>query len=208
MGTEKDADFYNRVYLTSEKYKRHPELIDYYYEVWCEGINQIKNYVSQPKHIIDLGCGPGHFAFLLASNLDILENYEGYDFSEVAINMAQFLIGKDMRFKFYQQDLRMFDFPQNNNFVVTMFEFLEHITFDLQLMSKIPVGSWVVFSVPSYDSAGHVRWFNSLEEVENRYEPLIRIENVYICKVKKNQIYVCIGRKVGLEQPSELIRAC
>jgi len=43
MGHEKDADFYNSVYQSSEKYKKKPELIEYYYEVWCEGINQIKN---------------------------------------------------------------------------------------------------------------------------------------------------------------------
>lgn len=206
MGQERDADFYNSVYQSSEKYKRKPELIEYYYEVWCEGINQIKNYVSQPKYIMDLGCGPGHFASLLASNLDTLEKYEGYDFSDTAINMAQSLISQDDRFNFYKQNLREFDFPKKDNLVVTMFEFLEHISFDLELISKIPPGTWTLFSVPSYDSAGHVRWFDSLQEVKNRYEPLIRIENVYICKVKKNQIYVCIGRKVGLEKPSELIR--
>jgi trans-aconitate methyltransferase len=199
MGHEKDADFYNSVYQSSEKYKKKPELIEYYYEVWCEGINQIKNYVSQPKHIIDLGCGPGHFASLLASNLDTLEKYDGYDFSETAINMAQSLIGKDIRFNFYQQDLRLFNFPPslNDNSIITMFEFLEHISFDLELMSKIPIGTWIVFSVPSFDSAGHVRWFNSLQEVKNRYEPLMSIENIYICNVKKHSIYLCISRKVG-----------
>ncbi|MGI0496392.1 class I SAM-dependent methyltransferase [Limnospira platensis] len=197
MGEEKDADFYNSVYNHSEKYKRRPELIDYYYDVWCEGINQIKNHVSQPKHIIDLGCGPGHFASLLALYLDTLEKYEGYDFSETAINMAKSLVGKDDRFNFYQQELREFDFPKNNNLVVTMFEFLEHISFDWELISKIPVGTWVVFSVPSYDSEGHVRWFNSLQEVKTRYEPLIKIENVYICQVQKHNIYLCISKRIG-----------
>jgi trans-aconitate methyltransferase len=199
MGYEKDADFYNSVYQSSEKYKKKPELIEYYYEVWCEGINQIKNYVSQPKYIMDLGCGPGHFASLLASNLDSLEKYDGYDFSETAINMAQSLIGKDIRFNFYQQDLRLFNFPPslNDNSIITMFEFLEHISFDLELMSKIPISTWIVFSVPSFDSAGHVRWFNSLQEVKNRYEPLMSIENIYICNVKKHSIYLCIGCKVS-----------
>ena len=197
MGEEKDADFYNSVYNHSEKYKRRPELIDYYYDVWCEGINQIKNHVSQPKHIIDLGCGPGHFASLLALYLDTLEKYEGYDFSETAINMAKSLVGKDDRFNFYQQELREFDFPKNKDLVVTMFEFLEHISFDLKLISKIPAGTWIVFSVPSFDSEGHVRWFNSLQEVKNRYEPLMSIENIYICNVKKHSIYLCIGCKVS-----------
>jgi tetratricopeptide (TPR) repeat protein len=206
MGHEKDADFYNSVYQSSEKYKKKPELIEYYYEVWCEGINLIKNHVSQPKNIIDLGCGPGHFASLLASNLDTLDKYEGYDFSDTAINMAQSLVCQDDRFNFYEQNLREFNFPKEKNLVVTMYEFLEHISFDLELISKIPPGTWTVFSVPSYDSAGHVRWFDSLQEVKNRYERLIKIESVYTCKVKKNKIYLCMGRKVGFDRPEKLIQ--
>lgn len=206
MGEEKDKHFYNNVYSNSQEYKKGPEGMEHYYEVWCEGINQIKNCVSPAKHIIDLGCGPGHFASLVGLHLDTIEKYEGYDFSQTAINMAKSLVGKDDRFKFYEKNLREFNFPKKNNLVVTMYEFLEHISFDLELISKIPPGTWVVFSVPSYDSAGHVRWFNYLEAVKNRYERLIKIESVYTCKVKKNKIYLCMGRKVGFDQPEKLIQ--
>ena len=56
-------------------------------------------------------------------------------------------------------------------FVLT--EVLEHVTDDLGILSRLPSGGHVIVTVPNFDSAGHVRHFESVDQVIERFETLI-----------------------------------
>lgn len=174
MGKELDKDYYDKVFEKgghNQLYFKKAEDIKEYYTSWKMAYDFIiKNKINK---IVDLGCGPGHFPSLFKDSDNI--NYDGYDFSEVAINQAKKLIGeKNNKVNFYIKDLKEISFNDNQNFFVS-FEFLEHISFDLEILNKLKPKSQIIFSVPSYDSAGHVRYFLNESEVENRYGRILNL---------------------------------
>ena len=95
MGTYQKAEYYDEAYKKGT-YDVDPEHISlhHYHLNWSAAIKVIHLVLNEgwrgykPKkieNIVDLGCGPGHFAQML--NLDGI-NYHGYDFSNVAIEKA------------------------------------------------------------------------------------------------------------------------
>jgi hypothetical protein len=48
-------------------------------------------------------------------------------------------------------------------------EFLEHVEEDLRIIEKIRPGARVYASVPNFPSAAHVRYFESAQEIYDRY---------------------------------------
>ncbi len=177
MGKELGKDYYDSVFQKgghNQLYFKKAEEIKEYYTSWKLAYNFIiQNKISK---VIDLGCGPGHFPSLFKDSDNI--TYEGYDFSEVAINQAKKLIGeKNNKINFYVKDLRGVSFDDNQDFYVS-FEFLEHITFDLEILNKLKPNNQIIFSVPSYDSAGHVRYFLDESEIENRYGKILKLNKL------------------------------
>jgi SAM-dependent methyltransferase len=176
VNKERNSDHYNLAYSVSKAYGKEPEDIIEYYEMWMAGAERVLSRL--PDTVVDIGCGAGHFARVLEKRELNLEYY-GYDFSDVSIGMAKNLV-KSENFNFVIADLYNHSFwrAADSNTIYVAFEFLEHIKGDLGVISKIPKGSYVVFSVPSFDSRGHVRYFESEEDVVNRYEGLIDIESM------------------------------
>lgn len=79
----------------------------------------------------------------------------------------------------------------------TALELLEHVTADVDLLERIPSGRKVVFSVPSYMSAGHVRKFKSVDAVCSRYERCLAFDNVGVLHLKKSRaIFVVAGTRL------------
>jgi glycosyltransferase involved in cell wall biosynthesis/SAM-dependent methyltransferase len=120
--------------------------------------------------IADLGCGTGRFAKLL--QLNGYTRYLGIDFSARRIEEARSYV-PSFRFEVgnvFDPDLRSLC-RDCDVFVLT--EVLEHIEDDRELIRSIPEGRLVVFSVPSFNSAGHVRRFEGHEQVRERYGDLL-----------------------------------
>ncbi|MGQ7254025.1 methyltransferase domain-containing protein [Vreelandella titanicae] len=155
--------FYDAVYQSSEKYASNSDQ-SVYVPVWNKVLNIFNN--NKFKSVVDIGCGPGQFAEYALNNMPELV-YSGFDFSAVAISQAkrrasgaEFIVGN----AFSSQLL-----IENAADVYVLLEVLEHIEQDLELLESMPGGASIVFSVPNFDSFGHVRFFLDKEEVFDRY---------------------------------------
>ena len=192
MGKELNKEFYDSVYEKggSEKiYLKEAAQIKYYYPTWKYSYDYIIE--KGIKNIIDLGCGPGHFASLFKNEDDV--SYTGYDFSIVAIEQAMKRNKNKKNITFKKQNLNEIKLDKKNKFY-TSFEFLEHISFDKEILSKLQTNDNILFSVPNYDSKGHVRHYKSFNEIVSRYKDLLEINLIHEIKTNKNnKIYLCHG---------------
>lgn len=198
---EKNSNYYDRVYSTSKVYIKNPEEIDEYFSLWTTAADIISK--SEYDSIIDLGCGPGHFAkVILDKNIlgRSVSKYFGYDFSSTSLSMAKNLIKNNNLCIFEEKNLLEYDFSylKSEKSIYVSFEFLEHIYEDLSIIRKIPVGSDICFSVPSFDAIGHVRYFNTSNDVINRYSELININNLIEINFHngKNKVFLFEGIRI------------
>lgn len=188
---EKDSAYYDSVYSRDNSpYLGMPEELEAYYPTWSRAASFICRFSERkgPVKIIDIGCGPGHFAKVLEEKGFFKRNssnlYFGYDFSPKAVSMAKDLV-LNANVNFYEKDVvsgtNTFSeaFEEGpKNIIYCSFEFLEHVEEDLLVLSKAKKGSKIFASVPSFDSAGHVRFFESSKEVIDRYSSSIRFNSV------------------------------
>ena len=136
------------------------------------------------KTIVDLGCGPGHFASMIDTRK---YQIKGYDFSKVAIQQAQKRCPEG---NFHCVDLTTANFCLESDAYVSH-EFFEHIEPDLEIIQQIPTGKLCIFSVPGFDSSGHVRHFKNKTEVWNRYRELL----TFISIVQIGKLYLTVARR-------------
>lgn len=199
--TELDASYYDNVYMTSTKYMSDPKDIPIYYVSWKFARDYIVE--NKIKLVIDIGCGPGHLAQVL-SDLDI--KYVGIDFSSVAISQANERL-KDITtkkpFEFINMNAIGYDYTKHmigynkKDILITSFEFLEHVEKDLEVIASIPKGIMCCMSVPSYDSMGHVRYFENDTIVSRRYGKYLKfskmVDNKFTSGKNTKIIYIMLG---------------
>jgi SAM-dependent methyltransferase len=193
MGRELDNNYYDQIYKNgghNKKYFEDAHLIKEYYPSWEIAYKYIKD--NDIDFVIDLGCGPGHLSSIFSKKDNI--NYIGYDFSEVAIQQAIKRNETNKNNKFIIKDLKEFENDSECKFY-TSFEFLEHISFDKDILSKLNKGDVIIFSVPNYDSDGHVRFFKNESEIEKRYGDILNLEKISITKVKSHKIFIYKGER-------------
>jgi SAM-dependent methyltransferase len=195
MGKEQPAEYYDGVYSGKIKANKSPLAyrvnfkLSTYYAAWKIAIGQS----NKLQKIADLGCGVGQFAAMCLANG---RDYRlGIDFSEVAIQQAKEL-NPDIADNFKVGDLLK---PETTEMLqgidaVYILEVLEHINDDALLLSLIPNGMKVIFSVPNYDSAGHVRKFNTPRDVEQRYyshfKSLTYIDSAIVGTMPKAKVFI------------------
>lgn len=192
FGNEKNNNFYNNVYLGNRIYEQNPEDLKEYFKSWkfCSDLVNKNKF----KLILDIGCGPGHLPIVLNKYNTNFE-YIGFDFSKVAIQMAK-RKNKQKNLKFYVKNALEIKYDKyiknkkTENILITSFEFLEHIEKDIDIISEMPKNVYFCFSVPNYDSKGHVRKFNNENEIRNRYS-----EYLDIYEIKKTFIETEYGIK-------------
>lgn len=167
--SEKSSKYYDKNILDMEKSEhRYEEL----YINACRILTDSKINIDEP--IIDLGCGIGSFAkFLKTLNY---KKYIGIDFSEKSIIKAkerfpdyEFICGN---LKIILTD-KICKKMMKNGKVFVCFEVLEHIENDKEIIKLLPDNSLLIFSVPNISGHGHVRWFNNMQEVEDRYKDVL-----------------------------------
>jgi len=132
-----------------------------------------------PCHIVDIGCGPGHFPKVLLKRhptwIEEGGSYTGIDFSVKAIELAQ---KAAPQFSFDIRDLNDSKPIPDADMYVTM-EFLEHIHEDLSVMKRLKPGSEIFLTVPNVNDIAHVRHFPELQNAINRYGQFIDIQYAY-----------------------------
>jgi 2-polyprenyl-3-methyl-5-hydroxy-6-metoxy-1,4-benzoquinol methylase len=186
---QKDSTFYDQLYLSGgwrkEYHKHYTERVDH--RSWKKALQWIK-LKSQPK-IIEIGCGTGQFANMIFDNH--ISNYHGIDFSPIAIRMAK-KINSNYSNNFKIDNALTSNIYTSDYNIAVLFEVLEHVDADLRILDNIKDNCTVIFSVPNFDSASHVRWFNTRNAILARYGDLVDIEDIYEIELKPtlNKIYL------------------
>tara|TARA_Y100000034_G_scaffold133006_1_gene197419 strand:- start:1020 stop:1595 length:576 start_codon:yes stop_codon:yes gene_type:complete len=122
--------------------------------------------VPPKASVLDLGCGAGHFAEVLRSEGGE-GRYLGLDYSIEAVKLARQREVSGATFK--RMDLRKLQRKLVSRFdVIVSGQVFEHLEDDLALVDLL-AGKLVLFTVPTFDSAGHVRWFPQRQTVVDRY---------------------------------------
>lgn len=184
--------YYDAIFTDSAKYRQAAENSEYAV-IWHHIVDILRNNTTQS--ILDLGCGPGQFAEFITTHMPDVQ-YTGLDFSTVAISQAR---QRCPHYLFKQQELSNIIFNELPPFdTVVCTEVLEHVENDLEILSEIPIGSFIVASVPNFDSFGHVRLFHTPQEIQERYGSII--DNMEIHKITltaQNTLWLLYGRRAG-----------
>jgi trans-aconitate methyltransferase len=180
MGAEKGASYYDSIYRARARngvYDACPLQTQFYGELWSVAAK----LVPQGKKVIDIGCGPGEFASVF--RISRTEEYIGYDFSSAAIEVASAreLVSCD----FIIGDVRRARETESHGVCYVCLEVLEHIEEDKELLRALSTENPLIISVPTFDSAGHVRWFATCDDVIARYRPIFpNIKHAHTINVK------------------------
>lgn len=135
-------------------------------------VSNVRNHGS--RSILEVGCGSGLLAkMILEEHRGI---YRGFDFSPEAIRNAGARTGHPELF-FIADALDRRSYACDYDTIVST-EMLEHVEGDLDVIRLWRNGTWCVCSVPNFDYAGHVRFFNTSKEVAARYGGLIDIQGI------------------------------
>jgi SAM-dependent methyltransferase len=192
-----ESSYYDDVYRRVAHYRGPPEESPYYI-LW----KAILNHIEPEDVVLDVGCGPGQFGELCVKK-GIM--YTGLDYSPEAIRIAR--NKRDLLEIWQKTKYHLMDVEEDQTLikegkytVITFIEFLEHVRRDVFIVSKIPVNKKVIITSPNYGDPSHFRFFNSLDEITVRYEPLIDVSMRMIfsgdnVNGKVGQIYMLMGRK-------------
>ena len=109
-------------------------------------------------------------------------NYLGVDISEVAIEQAK-TVNEKYGSCFQCADVFHWidSLNEGREAIYICLEMMEHIVNDITLVERIPAGSKMVFSLPSFMSFNHVRCFSNMDEIKKRYSNLNVITHISIC---------------------------
>ncbi|MCK9568607.1 class I SAM-dependent methyltransferase [Candidatus Pacearchaeota archaeon] len=165
MGELKGVDYYNDPAnhdLISRPLETSP---------WRTLYAAVADSLGEPdgRLIVELGCGTGRLARVLADRG--WTGYLGIDFADRLIDQAALYAPECLFFcadifsEFTEDALGRAD-------VVVAMEVLEHLENDLAVFGHIVPGTFVVFDVPNFDCASHVRHFTDIGQVMERYGPL------------------------------------
>lgn len=199
MGVERDAAWYDRHWASKRRHKPSSLALQPHYPLW----SAVKAWaVARQRSIVDLGCGTGPIAQLVAKDERFVGLYLGIDFSEVALSIARKKID-GTRFSFLRANLTHHEsrdlWAELHDRAFLVCEVLEHIEDDCALILTIPQGAPTLLSVPTFDAAAHVRHFNTADEVRARYGKLFDRLNIRAVHVitERPSWFICTGCVVG-----------
>jgi len=180
----RESDYYDGVFAKDLPwYNCDPEVCQYY-PIWSKMVDFIKGKV------IDLGCGVGQGAQLITRRGH--QYVVGIDWSPVAITKAK---QRNPELKFVCSDVMEINFDDFDYETIYSSETFEHIKDDYALLEKIPQGKQIILSVPNAHAIGHMRYFETLEDVIDHYKDYIDIENTDQHKLCSINFFVVNGKR-------------
>jgi 2-polyprenyl-3-methyl-5-hydroxy-6-metoxy-1,4-benzoquinol methylase len=179
MAKEHDSSSYDNMYQTGgcQGVYNLPYFRSWYYPLFKQVARELLQHKA--KKILEVGCGNGTLASMLLTKYDF--DYKGFDFSRIGVEKAIATNGR--KECFFMADARD---PSSYNLTydtIICTEVLEHIEEDRKVIQNWNPGTVCICSVPNFDSSTHVRFFQSEEDVRNRYADLIDI--ALIQRIKK-----------------------
>lgn len=184
---------YEKMYSSRGIEKNYKNSI--YFNIWIAAIRNLL-FLNNNTSIIDIGCGTGQFANMI---FDIgFSNYMGIDCSRKNINIAK-KNNPNFNDNFKCVDTFL-EYISNKNYeIATLFNIMEHIQEDVEVLECIKTGTKILLTVPTFPNPNHVRYFNNIEEVSNRYGNLINILDIQIIPLNNinntNNIYLITAIK-------------
>jgi len=171
MGKEQQSSYYDAIYESSEGYAGTYR-DSHYFPTWALALQLLDKHAPKERpSILDIGCGTGQFAQFLFEHKEL--DYTGVDFSGKATEIARkrnYLQPEETTPPMFICANAFSDMVWREEYdAYIIMETLEHIEKDLLLLSKVPQGKFVILTVPTFDDAGHVRYFKTKEEALNRY---------------------------------------
>jgi len=166
-------EYMDKRFVEWDEYSEHySRLNPFVLKMFRTAVGWIEKYEKNVE-IYEIGCGSGQFANMLFDNG--YTRYIGIDFSSQAIKLAR-KANPSYANRFVCADVfsKLGNVGDNTLFVA--FEVLEHIKKDLELIDMLPCGSNVIFSVPNFKSFNHIRIFDNLAAIQNRYGMLDIVE--------------------------------
>jgi glycosyltransferase involved in cell wall biosynthesis len=144
---ERAWDYYDDLYRKTAETTRYEEI---YRKVgsWTKG------------RVLDIACGTAQLA-------RYVHDYSGFDFSIEALKKAQ--SPNVWAGNAYTENFDGYD-------TYVLLEVLEHLD-DIQVLTRIPKGKLVIFSVPSFPDDAHIRTYTEMV-VRDRFRQLIKIEKL------------------------------
>ena len=162
IGAERPPAWYDEMFDARAAYHSAYQDSPYYF-LWSVIVDRIRR--DGLRSVLEIGCGTGQLAaYLLDQGV---ESYLGIDFSPRGIEYAR-LHAPGGRFV-VEDALASNVYTEEEHDVLVCTEVLEHISEDLAVVARFRPRARCIFSVPSYDSAGHVRFFNEQTAVAERY---------------------------------------
>jgi len=184
MSIEHGSDYYDEYYSSGKtKYFNHYSESEYY-EMWKRILPLIPD---REINIFEVGCGTGQFARMLLDNRKQII-YSGIDFSQVAINEA---IKNIPEWYYNVKCMSAYDAVIKDDCIIICLETLEHIN-DFRLINNLPLGTEIIFTVPDFAYASHVRYFKNITEIVFRYYQKINIDYIE----KFNHWFICKGTTI------------
>jgi len=148
--------------------------------------------------VFDVGCGPGHLGQLALAEGMTFQG--GLDFSEHAVELAR---ERCPGARFWVLDATSEEaaavLADPGYRTALVLEVLEHVYHDLLILSAVPEGRLVVFSVPNFHTRGHVRWFETLGSVLDRYGPFVHPDAIRVTgrARQRNRWWIVAGTRTG-----------
>jgi len=157
------SKWYDKAYANERNVGYEP-----YFPLW----DRVFDWIGVDEVIVDLGCGIGLFA-QKAIAAGKLYGF-GVDYSQEAISQAK-EYNPEHAHTFVCSDLFSVNIPVFPVCAFVLLEVLEHLKDDCGLFFRFPSGQHIIFSVPSFDCASHVRYFRSRKHCVERYSPFVKI---------------------------------
>ncbi|MCI9108018.1 MAG: class I SAM-dependent methyltransferase [Lachnospiraceae bacterium] len=164
-------EYMDKHFLEWQEYSEHYSKLNHFVlEMFRTALKWITKYEKNIE-ICELGCGSGQFANMLFDYG--YTNYVGIDFSNQAIEFAK-RANPHYADRFICEDVFSYLWrdKKEGNALFFLFEVLEHMNRDVELLEMLPLGSTVIFSVPNFKSFNHIRTYENLETIKSRYQRL------------------------------------
>ena len=170
-GTEQPPGYYDWSFERKGSWRAHYTQ-SHYYPLWTVVADRVRR--AEAASVLDIGCGPGQVASLLYDKG--IPRYLGLDFSPARVRHAR-LVCPHYRFEVsnvFETDLVCtWEYD-----CVLIMEFLEHVERDLDLLRRLKTGTRVIATVPTFAATAHVRHFESVNSVRDRYAELFVSLNI------------------------------
>ncbi|PYZ97564.1 hypothetical protein CR205_02920 [Alteribacter lacisalsi] len=187
---EENSKYYDVVYKEGgyngnyhKPYQNSP-----YFPIWKNALVCLRK-LKDPI-ILDVGCGVGQFANMLFDNG--FTHYRGFDFSEEAVRQSK-KNNPDYAEAFSTDNAYTTDLFTTTYNTAVLFEVLEHLEHDKDVLGKVRTGSNVLLSVPNFHTRGHVRYFLTEDSVISRYEDLVQIDEILPYRYRNGQVIYLVS---------------